>query len=306
MQNLSDLISLRTQLNKDLEVISDTTQADYRLQILKKLSANTVFMSERIVEFISKYQEYVDQYQSIIDVYKQIIADTNIAIKKIEQDIINTTPLLSSEELSKLMSGNVDDQSVPADTVNRISHYTSAIYPGLIIAPTSFEHINLMVASDPLYLVGSGFLSLQSIIKNYPKQYQNRLRLYYDNVERLPKNQFSIIFVTHFFRYVPYVQVIEYLKTMLQLLRPGGCIVFTYYNCDIYEVARLFEKGYITYSSRTRLYQDCQQLGYEILEFNDHSVVISESKFASWVQLQKPGKLTSVKRVQALGNVLRK
>lgn len=305
MRNLSDLISLRTQLNKDLEVISDTSQADYRLEILKNLSTNSVFMSERIAEFISKYQEYVDQYQSIIDVYKQIIADTNLAIEEIEQNIINTTQLFSNEKIKKLMSSNVNDQSVPVDALSRIDHYTSAIYPGLVIAPTSFEYINLMVASDPLYLIGADICSLRSIIKKFPEQYQNRLRLY-PSIEKLPKNQFSLIFVTYLFRSLPYVQVIEYLKTILELLRPGGCIVFAYYNCDIYGVAQLFEKGYVPYSSQTRLHQDCQELGYEILEFNNELVDPADAKYVSWAQLQKPGELTSVKRAQALGSILRK
>jgi len=310
MHNLSDSISLRDQLNKaleiilDLEVILDTTQADHRLEILKQLSDNTVFMSERIAEFISEYQEYINQYQSIISMYKQLVADTNLAIEEIGQNIVNTTPLLSDEELSKLMSSECDDQSVPVDAINRIYHYTNAIYPGLVIAPTSFEYINLMVASDPLYLLGT-ISKLQSVIEKFPEQYQNRLRLYSD-VESLPKNQFSLIFVTYLFRCLPYVQVIEYLRTMLKLLRPGGCIMFTYYNCDIHRVAQLFEKGYVPYSSQTRLYRDCQQLGYEILEFNNESVDLAAEKYVSWVQLQKPGELTSVKRAQALGNILRK
>jgi SAM-dependent methyltransferase len=305
MHNLSDPINLRNQLNKTLEAMLDTSQADNKLQVLKQLSADTVFMAERVATFTVKYQGYVDQYQSIVDEYNQLLADTNLAIEEIGQNIVNSTPLLSCKELNKLMSCKCDDQLVPTGAVNRIYHYTNVMYPGLIVSPTSFDYVNLMVASDPLYLLGSSISALQPIIKNYPEQYQNRLRLY-DNIERLPKNQFSLIFVTYFFRLVPYVQLIEYLKIMLELLRPGGCIVFTYYNCDIYEVAQLFEKGYIQYSSQTRLYQDCQQLGYEILEFNNDSVDPVVEKYVSWAQLKKPGELATIKRAQALGKILRK
>jgi hypothetical protein len=306
MDRLSDLIKFRDLLNGSFSQLLNEDHVDFRLNTLQQLSTNSVSMSEQINELTIKYQEYANQYQTIIDAYQQIIDITNLSIEKLGQDMITATPLLSNEELTKLLSHGVDSISAVSNgEISQIYEYSNMIFPGLMVGPISTDYIKLMVASDPLYLLGSSVTSLESKISEFPKEYQNRLRLYH-NIERLPKHQFSLIFVTKFFHSIPYVQVIDYLKIMLQLLRPGGSVLFTYYNCDIYEVVKLAEEGHIPYASQHRLKKDCQELGYEILEFNNESVDAVESKFISWAQLKRPGKLTTIKQAQVLGSIHQK
>jgi hypothetical protein len=45
----------------------------------------------------------------------------------------------------------------------------------------------------------------------------------------------------------------------------------------------------------------CHQIGYEIVNTIDFPNDDPEVKFISWIELRKPGQLTTIKRMQALG-----
>lgn len=309
MDKLSDLIKFRDDLISGLGQLSTDDYSQSRIQMLKHLSEYPVSLVSQTLSVLTKYQDQVDQYKSIIGTYKSIIDSTNLAIEQAGQSIIDSTILLSDEELTRLFmsyreDGN-EDNTIPEAVIHRLYHSSNMKYPGLVFAPSSIEYIRPMVASDPLYLLGANIKLLQERITEFSQLYQNRLRLY-DNIEMLPRDQFSLIFVGNFFHFIPYTQTIEYFKTMLSLLRPGGSILFTYHNSDLYEVAQLAEQGHVTYSSQTRLAKDCTELGYELVEFNNESVNAAESRFVSWAQLRRPGHLATVKRAQAIGAIRQK
>jgi SAM-dependent methyltransferase len=300
MDKLSDLIRYRTELLNYLDQLPINDRLDRHILKLDQFSKDSVSLANQMTGILVRYRDYKDQYQGIIDAYKKIIDNINNAINDQGTALINSTKLLDDNELVMLFDSGPGYRTIPDPILSRIYHYSNMQYPGLIFAPCSEEYIKPMVASDPLYLFGGTLDSLREKITNFTEVYQRRLGLYTD-LELLPANQFSIIFVSDFFYQLPYPQVLGYLKIMLRLLRPGGSVLFTYHNCDLYELAKYAEEKFIAYSSRTRLEKDCKEIGFNVLNFYDEFVDIDTYQHVSWAHISKPGELTTIKLSQSLG-----
>ena len=161
-----------------------------------------------------------------------------------------------------------------------------------------------MVANDPLYLVDANLSVLTTNISEYPELYQQRLRLY-DSLEKLPKNQFGIILIWDFFNYLLHDFSVEYLKKCFLYLRPGGTLIFSYNNCDLYAMAKIAEENQMYYSSKLRLTKICEELGYEIVRAVDEPLLDSVL-VSSWFELRKPGTLSTIKKAQVIGTIEKK
>lgn len=305
MGKLSDLIKFRNELTNFVEKLNSNTDMAILLAESLLLAETSVSTAEQLVGVNLRYKEYIDQYQGIIAAYKKVITNTKNAIDLAGDELINATPLLSEDQIDILTATYPGLDQLPDKVRSTIHEYSNTRYPGLIISPCNENLIRLLTASDPLYLVCRHLDYLDSKIENFPEQYQNRLGLY-DNIENLPANQFSIIVVSDLFRHLPYPQVIKYLQTIIQLLRPGGCLIFAFNNCDIFEIAVHTELGHTTFSSQFKLEKDCVATGYEILNFDNSFIDLPNYKFISWAMIKKPGKLTTVKQTQAQGLVGRK
>lgn len=303
---LSDLIKFRDDLTTVVSKFNVDGLTE-QLHNVDRLSRETTVSGE-LQGVIARNQEYISQYQGIIDAYKKIIINTNLAIDEAGDKIISNCTPLTLLELETITAQSPSNNILP-DSIRSVLHsYSMMQYPGLVVTPCSEQCIRNMVASDPLYLLGGAsgqFEFLQSVVENFPDQYRNRLGLYTD-IEQLPMNQFSVILVPDFLIRIPYQNVINYLKIMFRVLRPGGSVIFTFNNCDIHAAAAEAEKQNIIYSSQRRLNKDCTELGYEILEFNNSFVKADEYNFTSWAVIKKPGGLKTSKRAQAQGLVTRK
>jgi hypothetical protein len=303
---LSDLIKFRNELNEfSAQLDIDSLMRQQITKMLFLAEHNPVTTSDQLTGVIARYQEYSDQYQGIVSAYKKIITNTENEIDQVGALLIESTCLLDDDQLDALFRSPPRMNRIPTKVQSEIYQYSNTLYPGLIIGPCDEKHIRLLTASDPLYLVGRDPLFLKDQIKNFPEQYQNRLGLY-NNIELLPMNQFSIVVVSDLFCHLPYLQVIDYLQTIIRLLRPGGCVIFAFNNCDIFELAKQAELGYITFSSQLKLLKHCSSMGYESLDFVNCFVDPVNSEFTSWAMLKKSGNLSTVKRSQSSGLVGRK
>lgn len=303
---LSDLVKFRNELSEFLAQFDiDSLMRQQITKMLFLAEHNPVTTADQLTGVVARYQEYIDQYQGIVSAYKKIITNTENEIDQIGTRLIEATCPLNDDQLDAIFRSPPNRNLIPAKVQSGIYQYSNTLYPGLLLGPCDEKHIRLLTASDPLYLVGRDLLFLKDQIKNFPEQYQNRLGLY-DNIELLPMNQFSIVVVPDLFCHLPYLQVIDYLQTIIRLLRPGGCVIFAFNNCDIFELAKQVELGHITFSSQSKLLKNCAAMGYEFLEFDNSFVDPVNYKFTSWAMLRKPGNLSTVKRAQSSGLVGRK
>lgn len=191
---------------------------------------------------------------------------------------------------------------------NRIRSYSDWRLPGMIIRPGLESFIEDMVPLDPLYVVDQHEDLIKPAIAKFTTEYQRRLRPYVINdyatlnpLHELPDNQFGFIFAYNFLNYKPMPIVERYLKEFYDKLRPGGIVVFTFNNCDLAQGQALAEQHYMCYTPGHVVRWHADKIGFENLyNFNQGSNDLS------WLELKKPGEITSLRGGQTLARIVRK
>jgi len=156
-----------------------------------------------------------------------------------------------------------------------------------------------------LYLVDHDMELIRPSMEQYLPEYQRRLRSYIINdyaerpiFENFPKGQFGVIFAYNYFNFKPLTVINDYLAELFQLLRPGGILIFTYNNCDLWHGVSFAEKNYMCYTPGTQVRSLAREQGYAV-NF-EHNGLLD----ANWIELRKPGHLTSIKGGQSLAKIV--
>jgi SAM-dependent methyltransferase len=189
----------------------------------------------------------------------------------------------------------------------RVSRYTDWRHPAMIIHPGNTSFINSMVANDPLYAVDENYDLLHPAVSQFNEVYQNRLRVSTvientDNpiLEKIPNGQLGLCVAYNFFNYKPFEIVKQYLTEIYQKLKPGGTLVMTFNDCDRYPAVMLAEQCYAAYTPGNMLRYWAEHVGFnEVFCYHDAGPI-------TWIELQKPGELTSLRGGQALAKILPK
>lgn len=186
----------------------------------------------------------------------------------------------------------------------RCGLYTSFQYPAIEFCPKLGKFTKYLVAADPLYLVDIYQEFLDASKSQFPSLYQQRLRTYLvksdqnllSNVDlsTLPENQFAFIFSWDAFNYIPLSDIKDILKDFYKLLKPGGVVMFTYNNCDLPAGVEMVDYKHMSYVPYSLLKPMCESIGYEEIAHFD------PERYVSWIELKKPGTLSTVKVHQAL------
>lgn len=194
---------------------------------------------------------------------------------------------------------------VQQDIISRIQLHTSWKYPALEIGCRDGEWTKYLVAADPLYVTDHYRDFLESTTQQFPDEYQRRLRSYLTrdtDLSMLPAGQFGFVFCWNFLNYRSLDTVKEYLKSVKELLRPGGIFMFSYNNTDRHEQAGYAEGFWMSYMPKSMLVPMCESLGFEVVHTQD---VRGEGTAVSWIEVKKPGELKTVKAHQVLGEIKR-
>lgn len=184
--------------------------------------------------------------------------------------------------------------------LSKLYNYCDWRYPGLEIGPGDGEWTKELVTCDPLYLVDVFQEFLDSSLKQFGEVYQRRLRPYLINsgdLSVLPQNQFGFVFSWNTFNYFSFETVKQYLNSVYSVLRPGGVFMFSYNDGDVPYCADFAEQYYMSYVPRSMLIPLAEMIGYEVID----NTLMQET--VSWIELRKPGQLSTVKAHQALAQV---
>ena len=210
------------------------------------------------------------------------------------------TPPISGEEPSE----------IEKQFVGTIKKYVNFKWPGLEIGPSKGYYTKELVALDPLYLADNVEGRFIETKKLWNKMYQKRLRYYTFNdntdnpMHQLPKSQFGLILSFNWFNFKTQDVIEKYIKSAFELLKPGGAMVFTYNNCSFPKAIDKVDEMHYTYTNGYTLKEFCKTTGYEIVSSYD-----GENQFTnwcvSWLEIRKPGKLTSLRGGQNLGAINR-
>lgn len=192
--------------------------------------------------------------------------------------------------------------------LDRIRAYCDWHYPGLELGCRTGAWTKHLVGSDPLYIVDLDQRFLNITAGQFSELYQARLRQYVVNflpqpnelnLNILPENQFGFIFSWEFFNYLALETTRYYLEQIFKLLRPGGTMMFSYNDGDTPNGAAYAPYSQ-SYMPKSHLVRVCNEIGFQVInsECHDNGVV-------NWLEIRKPGELSTIKSHQALGEIIR-
>jgi len=195
-------------------------------------------------------------------------------------------------------------ESVKNIIFSRILSYADWHYPAAVIRPGCEDFINHLVANDPLYLIDEHKDLLLPAMNKFNQQYQNRLRpCVIDEstgsniLDRLPDNQFSFFLVYNYFDYKPLDIIKIYLTEIFEKLRPGGTVAITFNDCDYAGAVARVENCIGYYTPGRIILEHCAKIGYtEIFK-------LANNESSTWIELQKPGRLSSLRGGQTLAKI---
>jgi len=263
-----------------MQLVSSTISANHALKVLQQKS----------VEFVRKEeQQSMIRSDEIYQLNRSMIPKDRC---KMILDQYANLPLFK-------------DTSIKDDYRASIVKYSSWKHPAAFIRPLLGEYIDEMLPFDPLYILDDEFDLVRPVKKLYNANYQARLRynIIKEDCEEfvtniLPHNQLGFILVNEFFYRRPLNIIRKYLEEFLVVLKPGGVVMFTYNNCDLVGAVENFEAGLYCYTPASLVVPLVEMLGYEIVNKYDHESNVS------WLEIKKPGTLTSLKGGQCLGEII--
>lgn len=215
------------------------------------------------------------------------------------------TTLINNDNEQILARVPVLPSNIKAKVRARILQHNSWQHPAMIFRPANESWINDMVSFDPMYVVDTNHELLQTCLARFPQDYRDKVRKYTiderksgSKFDALPKNQLALIVVYNYFSYTPLEVICEQLKELFEYLKPGGTLMFTFNNCDRYGAVDLVDRHYMCYTPGRLLYPELESAGYSITNKFDIDAA------ATWVELRKPGVLSSRKTAPAVFKII--
>lgn len=191
-----------------------------------------------------------------------------------------------------------DDRQLYA---SRLQFYSSMHHAALLVRPLFGELVSNLVANDPLYIADEEPMLLDHTRQLFNEEYQSRIRYKVFNETKLPyianimpAGQLGFIVFNEFLNVRPLEIIKQYLQEIFIMLKAGGVALITFNNTDIPQSARNFEAGQYCYTPATMLELSVEANGFEILKR------VNTPTNVSWLEIKKPGVLTSLRGGQAL------
>jgi SAM-dependent methyltransferase len=311
MKKLTELVHLREKLTQAYDAVPAANELDHlHAKVSSIVSEREAVehqdMLEQLVLDISQVQQRFEdnqaQFNSAIDILNHEIMEEGT---KFFSDNYTLELRVEAEATTVIRRVRVMElsETVTKEILSRLHLYSSWKYPALEIGCRDGEWTQHLVANDPLYIVDHYREFLDSTMSIFVEAYQRRIRPYLckdQNMSELPQGQMGFVFCWNFLNYRSLDTVKEYLKSVKDLLRPGGTFMFSYNNGDIPECAGYVDAGWMSYIPKSMLIPMCESLGYEIIYSRD---IRGEGTSISWVELRKPGTLETVKAHQVLGEI---
>ena len=302
---LSDLVNYKNKLDK-LSTREAQVFTNVELEKLTHLTNNI-----QLENNLKSVNFAFDEFNNTIDKIKQ---DLKLAIGEAERSWFQESYRLHEEETHLQDTNHVlsvraqSHESVKKIIETRLNIYSSWYHAGMFIRPGQENFINQLVSFDPLYILDRTYDLLTPGIAHFGELYQNRLRQYtIDDVtnnvylEQIPNGQFALCVAYMYFDYKPFEVLKQYFAELYQKLKPGGVLAFTFNDCDYASAVRLVEMKFRCYTPGYLVKELAQTLGFEIIyDWHEPDGAIT------WLELRRPGELTSIKGGQTLAKILPK
>lgn len=330
MPTFSDLVKLRNTFEEKLVSLTFQQSIDsicnkLRLVLTENPNVDDQATTNKINKAIIEYQNLIGMSENIQDNLKLAIEDLNSRIEDLSSQI-NDTSTYNKIDNKHIKDIFQIDATAHQTIQDHIIKYADWHYPTLRLGcrnvgqyqiiqdnnqlvvdyNTSIDYSNLLVANDPLYFCDFHPELIENVTRHFNKIYSNRIRKYIikdHNLSELPQNQFGFIFSWMFFNYVDIPTLELYLQSIINLLRPGGTLMFSYNNTDIPSSADTSEYGVMSSIPQRQLIKLIKTIGFDIISYQDIPNLDRQIKNISWIEIQKPGQLHSIKLKQVVGTI---
>ena len=310
---LSTIIAFRNQLESMIPIDTATLVHDKLAPILNQIEVNEFQSPELTQQLRNDYFEVIEKLSEFEDTISRVQDTVDLTIANLETSYYQESQVLYQQMMDHdsiehvLNRRLIITESAKSFITARIQMHGDWRHAGMIIRPGHEDWINLLVGCDPLYLVDTDTELLQPAVLRYNDQYQRRLRTYavderanYSMLNKLPGQQFAFCLIYNFFNFKPINVIAQYLLELYEKCKPGGTVAFTFYDGDRAGAVALSERHYCFYTPGRKIYQYITDLGFQITQkYAIDSACI-------WVELQKPGALTTVRGGQALAEIYSK
>jgi SAM-dependent methyltransferase len=287
-------LGINTLENRISAIANETPLTDMQTEI-NQLTGDFARLHLDLQFSQSRFDLIVDKINQQIQIEAARLFTNNYELElRVEEEALDIIRKVRVMDLS---------DSIQQEIHNRIQLNTNWKYPALEIGCRDGEWTKHIVAADPLYITDQYQDFLKSTTKDFTPEYQRRVRPYLvkdTNFDALPQGQFGFVFCWNFLNYRSLDTIKEYLKSVKELLRPGGVFMFSYNNGDLHECAGYAEGFWMTYMPKSMLIPMCESLGFELHHVRD---VRGEGTTVSWIELRKHGELETVKAHQVLGEI---
>jgi len=307
---LSDIVRYLNQLETMdvhapmVEALKEVTKITHIVQYhdlqIDAAAADLIQIQEKINDTLRSYQDRLTRLKQDI---RMLIEHKEVeyfeeSTMRYRQSMWTDT---AAQILKKLPVADTESQDL---LCTRLYRYTDWRFPGMVIRPAHVPELKDLVALDPLYLVDTDDDLFAPVKTLFTPEYQRRLRYYTIEeyapfFENFPKEQFGFVYAAHYFNFKPLEVIQQYLTEIFALLRPGGCFLFIFNDCDYHESVSLAENYTYFYTPGRLIRKHLIDLGYEI-SYDYHRAG------TSWLELKKPGELDSLRGAQPLASVFRK
>lgn len=212
----------------------------------------------------------------------------------------------TSVEVERTDRATVLKDETKVEIESKIKSLTDWRFPTLEIGPGDGLWTQNLVGSDPLYIVDVHRTFLNSTVSGFPMAQQGKIRPYLighdanktdTDLSELPTGQFGFIFAWNVFDFFPRAHIEAFLSQSIQLLRPGGQMLFSYNNCEIEQCAHYAEIGFKSWMPKYQLTELIQKYGFELVEYGSKEVSVH------WAQIKKPGTMSTIKAHVAMAKI---
>lgn len=307
---LSDLVHYRNQLREfNAQLIQD--HAHHELKTVLDLVTNTPLPTNSDHQVQVGYDSMMIAVAAFDYGVQSVINNINVAISELGQGYMQHTMSLFEQRRAATKDFGILDRTITLSEEHRdmlstrITLRSDWHYSGLIIRPGRESWGSHMVALDPLYVVDEDIEWLSPIQSTYPAEYNRRVRYivnetYTNNgyLSAIPNNQIGFVLAYNYFNFKPFEVVCCYLTECFEKLRPGGVIGFTINDCDRVGGVKLVENNFAAYTPASMIIEHAKKLGYEVVF--QHNLDAANT----WLELAKPGELTSIRGGQSLAKIV--
>lgn len=310
---LSTLVRYRNLLREHTPGDMSALIRDHVGHALHLVQEEEIQFPELKQQLMFDYQEVFQSFSNFTNTVNDIQQQLRVLINEQEQEYFVESQRFYSKEFVNdsneyILNRRLELNQDAVDYLHsRIRLYGDWRYAGLIIRPGLESWIHDIVGCDPLYLVDHNRELLNPVLDQFNEQYQNRLRKYtVDDLTNseflplLPDNQFGFCLAYNYFNFKPIEVIKVYLVEIYSKLKPGGTLAFTFNNCDYASGVKLVEKKFMCYTPGTLIISLSDEIGYDVVQ------TYRIDSACTWVELRKPGALSSLRGGQSLARIVAK